>query len=118
MVRLNSFQPWRHIESSCANKVYPETVRQLNCLHPYYKVSFNLLTHFMRDTLLGVPLGKQVGSQIRPHIVGPDLRSNLFAARSIFYQKLPKSFQIFELFLEQTTFQNGRQILPSIQWVK
>ena len=59
---------------------------------------FILLTHFMRDTLLGVPLGKQFGSQIRPHIVGPDPRSNLLTTGSTFYQKLLKTFQNFEFF--------------------
>ena len=44
------------------------------------------LTLFMRDTLLGVPLGKQFGSQSRPHIVGPALRAKLFATRTIFLQ--------------------------------
>ena len=38
----------------------------------------------MRDILLGVPLGKQFGSQIRPHIMGPVLRAKLFADKSIF----------------------------------
>ena len=46
-----------------------------------------MLTHFIPDTLLGpVPQGKQFGSQIRPHILGPDLRAKLFAVRSIFLQ--------------------------------
>ena len=50
----------------------------------------------MRDTLLGVSLGKQFGSQIRPHIVGPDLRAELFKTRTVFLQTITSYLQNFE----------------------
>ena len=57
---------------------------------------------YLRNTLLGVPLGKQIGPQIRPHIVGPDLKAKLFAAKSIFLKKMTQYFFKNYLFRQQT----------------
>ena len=45
--------------------------------------------------------GKQFDSQIKPHIVGPDLRAKPFAVGSIFVLKNDNFFS-FEKFLQQT----------------
>merc|ERR1712226_752481 len=47
-------------------------------------VEKTLLTYCMRDTFLRVPIGKQFGSQSRPHNVGPALRAKLFATKTLF----------------------------------
>ena len=72
----------------------------------------------MQDTLLGVPVGKPFDSQIRPHIVGPDLRVELFATKTIFLQNITRYLQSLEYFLQQTNIFNMAEILPSMQWVK
>ena len=48
----------------------------------------------MWDMLLGVPLGKQLGS-VQAHIEGPDLTAKLFAVRLIILQKVTRYFQGF-----------------------
>ena len=56
----------------------------------------------MRDTLLGVRLSKQFGSQCRPHIVGPALRAKRFAPRAIF-TGIKKNDKIFAKLLMYPT---------------
>jgi len=60
------------------------------------------LTHFMRDTILGLPLGKQFCSRSRPHIVGTAPRVKLFATRTIFLTR--------RIFAANEKIQNGRNI--------
>jgi len=65
----------------------------------------------MRDTLLGVPLGKQFGSQSRPHNVGPALRAKLFATKQCFFKKLQDRFEEKKIiFAPDEKNQNGRNI--------
>ena len=73
------------------------------------------LTHFIRDTLLGVPLGKQFGAQSRPHNVGPALSAKLFATRTVFLKKQQNICKVLNNFCSRQFFFKMAEILPSIQ---
>ena len=60
---------------------------------------------------------QKVWLQIRPHIVGPDLRAKLFAATSIFLKMNDKIYAKYWIIPSADDISKWLPIFPSIQWV-